>query len=232
MIPAARIALQNIRDHWEDLETALGAPNTSCWPPAGLRHHLAQQARRDVLAERTALRALERDPRQIGESQAPISLDVVDTMAAVTAQLVELADHIASRVQRPSMSRAPREWHSRDRALRNQAAARDAADRRRWRYVGTRTAVDAATWLDARLVGAPGPFRPMTGLLHERIAHVATHAAVDVLRALELTRQARRLDMPCPHCRATALDVQGGDGTPPSVYCRACGRVWREVIPA
>lgn len=226
MIPAARIALQRVRIHWEDLAATIAAPNTSAWPPAGLRHHLATVQQRDRLEERAALRALERNPEQLGETQAPVNIDTLDLMAAVTEALVECADHVAAAIQRPAMSRAPRDWPARDRALRNQAAARDAADPRRWRYVGQRTAPQAARWLDARLAGQPGPFRPLPSLLADRIAHTAQDAAARVLAGLELARHSRRLDRPCPHCRATELRVQGGDGQDPAVACRACGRRW------
>ena len=228
---AARLHLAQIVGHWPDLEDALAAPNVSSWPPAGLRHHLAATSRRDDVEERAKLRSLERSPEQLGETAAPIRIDVLDVMREVTEQLVDLADHTAARIQRPAMSHAPRTMPAVDRARRNELADEDAADSRRWRYVGQRSAVDAATWLADRLQAVPGPFRPLPSLQAEHIGRVAQTAAQRVLSAVELTRHSRRLDRPCPVCRGQ-LRVSGGDGTPPAVTCRDCGRCWREIMAA
>lgn len=228
--------LQTVVRHWPDLTEALATTRSSTtWPPAGrMSTYLAaldQLDAEEVEAERhraLALRTLERDPAQLGERPIPIRVRVFDTMRAVEAALNHCATTIASDVQRPPMSRAPRTWPTVEQIRRNQLADQDAADPRRWRWTGPRpTAPYAGLWLLARVEGKPGPFRPLSEAQHHRIGRVATEAAYRVETALDMARQAHTDTRPCPDCGG-GLEVYGGDGRPPSARCLRCGRVWTQ----
>lgn len=244
MIPAdttTRLTLTNLRvitTHWGDLHHALATTGTATWPPAGrMNDYLASIDRRteDEVEAATwqarALRDLERSPSQIGETRAPIRLRLLDVMTAVEADLVELADQIAAVVQRSPMSHAPREWPATDRARRDQLAREDAADPRRWRYVGTRSGRFAAAWLLARVQGLPGPFERLTDGQLDRIATVAASAAQRVEQALDMADHKATLTRPCPDCSGELL-IEAGGGERPAVWCGRCGRTWHEPEPS
>ncbi|MBL1100119.1 hypothetical protein [Streptomyces coffeae] len=255
MIPAAQ-HLQTVINRWSDLTDALTARQQTTWPPrmgiqqlvAELDHdehtHTQRIVTRRLGDGRTTYECAscdhvgdglthptrpDRDQPGPGASPAPISVDVLDVMREVEAELVHCADVIASQIQRPAMARAPRGagWTAEEIARRNQLAAQDAADPRRWRYPGARSAVYAAAWLLARLEGVSGPFLPLGPLHAVRITAVAAQAAARVETALRIARQAVAVDWPCPACRGV-LEVHGGDGQPPAVQCADCGRTWRE----
>lgn len=231
MTAAAIAHLATVLDHWDDLTDALATPSTTSWPPSGLRNYLASLDACDaaeVREQRAQQRGLERSPEQIGATAAPISITVYDTMRAVEAALVHLADVTAAVVQRPSMSHAPLDWPRADRDRRNLLADADAMDERRWRYHGTRTAVQAADWLSDRLANRPGPFTRLTDGQAAHIATVASGAADRVEAALDLTRRAAPVQWPCPGCRGE-LVVSGGDGQPPAVECQAEACGWKRT---
>ncbi|MET7933463.1 hypothetical protein [Streptomyces sp. NPDC005322] len=233
----ARLTLANLRiivAHWPDLHHALATTGTATWPPAGrMADYLASIDRRtddEIEAadwNARALRDLERSPEQIGETRAPIRLRILDTMAAVETNLVEAADQIAAAVQRSPMSYAPRGWPAADRARRDQLAREDAADPRRWRYVGTRSGRHAAAWLLARVQGLPGPFERLTDDQLDRIAAVAASAAQRVEQALDMADHKATLTRPCPDCQGE-LVIEAGAGRTPMVWCSACGHTWTE----
>lgn len=218
--------LHTVITRWPDLNDALAARNTSTWPPAGLRHHM-QSRSTDETEWAAAHRYLDRRADQLGETPAPIRLDIVDTMREVEAELVHVADVLAAEVQRPAMSRAPAMWLPADRARRDELAARDAADPRRWRYPGYRDAPMAAAWLGQRLAGEPGPFLRLTTRQRGAVTAVAKRSADRIETTLALVRRSTPVRWPCPHCRGQ-LAVHGGDGQAPAVRCEDCGRTWRE----
>ncbi|MBP8538575.1 hypothetical protein [Streptomyces sp. MK37H] len=247
-----RLTLANLRvivTHWPDLHHALASTGTATWPPAGrMNDYLASIDRRTdedieaALWQAYALRALERSPDQIGETRAPIRLHILDTMTAVETELVECADDIAARIQRLPMSHAQprRTWPAdpkayrrarADHARRNALADADAADPRRWRHVGTRTAQHAAAWLLARVEGMPGPFERLTDEQLLRIATVAGRAARRVETALDMADHKAALAHPCPDCSGE-LVIEAGGGARPLVWCGRCGRTWYEPEPA
>ncbi|MEV5770112.1 hypothetical protein AB0L49_02410 [Streptomyces antimycoticus] len=243
MIPAdttTRLTLTNLRaviTHWPDLHHAMTTTGTATWPPAGrMATYLAsmdQRADEDIEAamwQARALRDLERSPEQIGETRAPIRLRILDTMTAVEAQLVECADDIAARIQRSPISYAPRRWPAADRARRDQLAREDAADPRRWRYVGARSGGVAAAWLLARVERQPGPFGRLTEDQLHRIATVAASAAQRVEQALDMADHKATLTRPCPDCSGE-LVIEAGGGARPAVWCGRCGRTWHEPEP-
>lgn len=228
MTNATATHLALIVTHWPDLIDALAARNTSTWPPAGLRHHLhtrdADEA--DWLA---AHRYLDRSRDQLGETAAPIRLEVVDVMRETEQQLQYLAGTIAAAIQRPPVTAAPPGWILCDQMRRNKMAREDAADPRRWNWRGSAcSGPDAARWLLARVNGEAGPFvRPLNTAEKHRIATAAATAADRIERALTLSRRSTPAGRPCPHCRGS-LVVFGGDGQAAVVKCEDCGRTWTE----
>lgn len=217
----ARTALQTIVERWPDLTAALATRQNSDWPPSmGISRM--------------------REPDETGDGRIgdvrtlPIDVDVLDTMVAIEAALVALADRIASDIQRPAMSHAPRDagWPLPDRALRDALADRDAADPRRWRYTGQRTAPAAATWLAQRLTARPGgPHRPLT-LGHVRsIEDISRASASRIDRLLRTARRTTSTGRQHDGCGGT-LHLSGGDGTDPEVVCDRCARSWRPAAAA
>lgn len=196
--------------HFRDLEDLATTKPHDAWPPPSLQTYLRTPE--------------EYDP---ADRQAPVRLHVIDTARHITRELVHAADRIAADIQRTSMSHAPRDagWTPTDRALRDAIADDDAADPRRWRFVGTRTAPDAARWLHARWQREPGPFEPLTLAHRFRIATVAAGCAEHIEHALGLARRRAALHQPCS-CGGT-LELHGGDGTTPAIICANCGRTWR-----
>lgn len=230
--------LRQIATSWTDLRDALGAPTQSSWPPVTLRSYLNALQELD-LDEATALRALERDPSQIGERPVPIRLKVYDTMRTIEAALVELADQTAAIVQRPPLTPMParrgfypserdRRIGEQDRARRDALARADMADQRRWKLNGKRTAPYAALWLLTRIDRRPGPFDALSEAQRHRIGAVAAGAVQRIEAVLDLAEGERELsaDHPC-QCGGT-IKVYGGRGDTPVAQCRGCGALWTE----
>ncbi|MEU2111845.1 hypothetical protein [Streptomyces sp. NPDC019507] len=231
--------LRTIATLWTDLRDALGTPNVVNGFGQGLRGYLAQLEEYD-LEEARAIRALERDPAQIGQRPVPISLAVYDTMHTIRVTLADCADHIAGHVQRdPIQPPPPRRaavartraqrlsWA--DHARRVQAAQDDAADPRRWRHGARPDAPYTALWLYARVVGAPGPFRRLAEEQLHTIAGVAAGSLRRMETALDLADQRRELmsTHPC-QCGGT-IEVYGGAGAQPVARCKGCGALWSEA---
>lgn len=223
--------LQTVIDHWSDLDDALGTPNTTSWPPAGLAAHLNNLAELgdesvEALRELRAADKADRNPdATMGERPIPIRASVHDAQTAVQEHLVELADALAELIQRPIVARLRSAGPGDDVGLQLATAAmRDAVDPRRWSYTDPlrRTAPYAAIWLQQRLDNRDGPFAALSGQQRDRITLVAARSADRVLQALEMARRRRPVNVDCPHCRGT-LVIEGGDGQPPSVRCEQCG---------
>ncbi|MFD4738698.1 hypothetical protein ACFWNQ_15195 [Streptomyces virginiae] len=198
--------LDLIAAHWTDLHQLRTARPHDAWPPASLQAYL-----------RTVE---EYDP---SDRSAPVRLHVIDTIRTVELVLIPLADHIASRIQRPVINAATGKGWSDD--LHRQAAllsARDSADPTRWQYTGTRTGQHAAQWLAARLRQQPGPFRPLNLREVEEIQHIAAGAAERVEHALGIRRRTVGTGHICG-CGGE-LFLEGGDGRPPTLVCDACAR--------
>jgi hypothetical protein len=221
-----------VATHWRHLEDALGTPSVASWPPSGLRAYLGNLGAEEEAEARAwkaeALRALERSPEQLGRTEPPLRLTVLETMTTVTDTLVDLADVTAAAVQRSPMSRAPRTWPAAERARRDLLAMEDAADPRRWRYTGPpRTAVQAALWLLAQQQGVRGPWRPLTEQQRHSIETTARHTAEQVERVLDLAARREPLAHPCDRCGGT-IHIHGGSGVVPLAHCKKCGRIWTE----
>ncbi|MCG7203988.1 hypothetical protein [Streptomyces arenae] len=220
--------LKTVINHWTDLQAALAAPQAGTWPPVMGIARLHDHLRADEAA--WAQRALERSPEQLGATAAPLRIGILDTMTAIDVQLVETADVIAGTIQRLPTTRVPIRvaGPGDDVALQLRTLIlRDEADDRRWSLTDPRrrTGPYAAAWLLARHDGAPGPFAKLTGVQRDQIASAARWAAGQIEQALEMTRKTQVLERPCPHCRGV-LRIEGGDGRPPTVRCRGCGRTW------
>ncbi|MEU5716585.1 hypothetical protein AB0G71_12470 [Streptomyces sp. NPDC020403] len=231
--------LRTIATTWVDLNDALGAPAQIGAFGRGLRGYLAaiEEPDLDTAAE---LRALERDPAQLGQRPIPIRLQVYATMRTVEAALTGCAAAVAEHVQRaPIPMPAPRRaavartradrvaWD--DHARRIRMAQQDAADPRRWRWTGTQpTAPYAALWLLARVQGAPGPFRPLADAQHRHITAVAAESRRRVESVLDTRAATAALSRPCPDCGGT-ITVYGGAGASPLANCADCGGVWSEL---
>ena len=202
--------LQLIVDYWTDLEELRTAKPGDPWPPASLNRYL-----RD---------ASEYDP---ADANSPLRLHVLDVLDAVESSLLACADQTASDIQRPAISQVRSAGPGDAVGLRLATAAlADAVDPSRWRYTQhpTRTAPYACVWLQHRVAGAPGPFRPLGALLLDRIAMVAETAAQRVEHALGLARRVQPIGRACA-CSGE-LVLEGGDGRPPVVRCAGCGRTW------
>ncbi|ELP64178.1 hypothetical protein PV735_05415 [Streptomyces turgidiscabies] len=219
--------LHHLINHWTDLQAALGTNQADTWPPVMGIARLHEHLRADEAA--VELRALERSPEQLGATAAPLRIAILDTMASLDQQLVDVADQIASSVQRPRLNLQVRSaGPGDDIALQLKTLIlKDEVDERRWSWTNPRlrAAPYAAAWLLARYEDAPGPFRKLSGLQHTDIESAAAQAAEQVDQALEMTRRTQVLDRPCPHCRGV-LRIEGGDGQDPAVKCRGCGRKW------
>ena len=219
--------------HWSDLKEALGAKSAPTWPPAGRMsdfvRDIEQRDEEQLARERhraLELRALERDPAQIGERPIPIRLTIHETMRTVRQDLLDCADHVAASVQRPVMGPLPAGYPAADHQRRELLILKDRKVPRRWRWDGTRPdAPYTALWLLARVLGNPGPFQPLTAVEGDHVAAVARAAARRVEAALDVGEAAAHLRRPCPRCGGQ-LTAHGGAGAAPVARCGSCGRIW------
>ncbi|MCY0960838.1 hypothetical protein [Streptomyces sp. H27-H5] len=175
-------------------------------------------------------RGEERDPQQIGETPAPVSLLVLDTARLVEGTLVHLADTLAPAITRQAAPHAPADWQTRgwttaDRDRRNALAEREQGDPRRWRYTGLRTAEYAAGWLHARVTGQDGPFWTLTAAQLLHVEQVAAGCADRIAAALDLDARDIPNDRPCPRCSGRLL-LTTGAGRPPTARCEDCASTW------
>ncbi|GAA3374683.1 hypothetical protein [Streptomyces racemochromogenes] len=212
---------------WPHLDEALDQRGTNWLASRSDLFAVLDQVDRE---EAAALRALERDPQQIGETPAPVSLRILDTARLVETTLVHLADTLAPQITRPAISHAPEDWAARgwtpaDRALRNACADDEQADPQRWRYVGLRTAEYAAGWLYARVTGEEGPFWTLTAAQHLLVEQVAAGCAARIEQALDLATRAVPAARPCPLCSGRIV-VTTGAGRTPTARCEDCARGW------
>jgi hypothetical protein len=227
-VTTAATHLRTIALTWADVQDALGTPAQIGAFGLGLRGYLSALEQYDP-NEAVALRALERDPAQIGERPVPIQLRVYETMRTVEAALAECADQIAAVSQIEPTPFATREWPAADRARRDARARADLADKRRWRFRGnTPRAPYTALWLLARVEHRPGPFRRLTEPQQRHIANVAAGAVGRIESLLDLTDQTRELRSEHPCACGGTIEMYGGAGAIPCARCTACGALWTE----
>lgn len=199
--------LRTIARLWPDMQDALGTPTTVAGFGLGLRGYLAAVEQYDA-AEAAALRALERNPEQLGARPVPISLRVHDTMRVVEAALHETATQIAAANQLGAHTSHPH----------------------RWSFTGTPPgAVRTALWLSARADGVFWPGRALTEPQERHVGAVAREALHRIETALDLADGRRELssEHTCP-CGGT-IEVYGGAGAQPVARCKSCGVIWSEA---
>ena len=207
MTATTATTLRTIARTWPDLHAALGDRPIHGAFGLGLRGYLAALEQYDA-TEAAALRALERNPDQLGTRPVPIDLRIHDTMRAIEAALHETATQIAATNQLGAHTSHPH----------------------RWNFTGQpRGAVWTAVWLCARVEGVFWPGRPLTEEQHRHVAHVATGALDRIEQALDLADGRRELSSAhqCP-CGGT-IEVYGGAGAAPVARCQRCGALWSEA---
>ncbi|MGW4695179.1 hypothetical protein ACWEO1_22685 [Kitasatospora cineracea] len=174
--------LQHIANNWTLLRELLAARTPNVWPPAGrMTDHqrdldAADDQTDEVLHQLAAIERAERTALAPGPRPAPLRVAVFDLIADLDAELLALADEIASAVQRPAFTATVRSASPNDQVARSLAlmGLKDQQDARRWRFnMAERTGATAATWLGGRLAGADGPFAPLSDAQRARIARTA-----------------------------------------------------------
>lgn len=220
--------LRTIATSWTDLRDALGTPAQLGAFGLGLRGYLTALEQFD-LEEAAKLRALERDPSQIGQRPVPINLRVYSTMRAIEAALAECADAIAAVAQIEPIPFATKDWPADDRARRDARARADLADPRRWRFRGnTPPAPYTALWLLARVERRPGPFRALTEQQQRHIGNVAREAVARMEAVLDLADGKRELSEQHTCACGGTIEVYGGAGATPVARCKACSAMWTD----
>lgn len=173
--------LQHIATNWPLLRELLAARTPNIWPPAGrMTDHQRDLDQLDTeieqLHQQAAIERAERTALAPGQRPAPLRVAILDLLADLDTELIQLADEIASAVQRPAFTTTIRSASPNDQVARSLAlmGLKDQQDARRWRYNMTgRTGATAATWLAGRLDGADGPFAPLSDQQRIRIATTA-----------------------------------------------------------
>ncbi|WP_224275800.1 hypothetical protein [Streptomyces sp. LS1784] len=226
MTSTAHTDLTHIAANWPALRELLEARTPSTWPPVMGLQHIDQDE--DQLAAANQAAAVERAERTAvapGERPAPLRVSILDTITELDAELVALADEIASSVQRPAFttrfaSAAPNDDVARSLAL---MGLKDQQDSRRWRFnMAHRDGARAATWLAARVEGQDGPFRPLSDNQRARIATVAAAIRRRLDQALGDTQDVTRTHLHVKCGCGSALEMLTGSGEP-HIICRHCG---------
>lgn len=224
--------LRHIAARWTDLRALLETRTPTTWPPAGrMADHQRNLDQDDadateLLHQQAAAERAERTALAPGTRPAPLRVNVLDTLIELEAELLDLADQIASAVQRAPFTlhaASPFDERARDIALATAAMAeRDRTDPRRWRFnLGPRTAEHAANWLADRCDGPTGPHRALTYAEGRQVAYVARQVRQRLDRALGETERRAVTAFDCA-CGGRRELVSGGTG-PERVECSKCG---------
>ncbi|GGJ81860.1 hypothetical protein GCM10011583_11660 [Streptomyces camponoticapitis] len=210
-------ALTTVLTNWDSLRDLLDTRSPSVWPPADPAEYTAQLDQHD--AAEVAL-TQEREHLVLREVGAPLRLHVLDTMRTVETALLQVADEIASEIQRAAIT------SSRPSSLDpvqfdiERLAAHDARDPARWRYNrGPRTATAAAQWLRARAHGEAGPCTPLTDDHWQLLNRVASNAARRIEQLLGAERRHDAMPRPCPWCKGPLILHHGGVDEAEFVTC-------------
>ncbi|WP_329564679.1 hypothetical protein [Kitasatospora sp. NBC_01266] len=216
--------LRHITTSWPALREQLTTSTPATWPPVmGIAHLERDEA---DLAEAAAEYA-ERTATAPGERPAPLRVPVLDVITALDDALCTLADEIASAIQRPAFTARIRSASPNDDVARSLAlmAAKDSADKRRWRFnMAHRDGAVAAAWLACRLTSATGPFRPLTDDQRHQIARTAATARRRLDRAIgdHQDGEETALDLNCP-CGGRLSATTGP--TDFTIRCGQCGLI-------
>ncbi|MEU2759372.1 hypothetical protein [Streptomyces sp. NPDC007094] len=225
--PGQRAAddLAAVREQWGDLLAAIAEPPRAAeWMPYERRGFLDQLAAVDravdddqALDEPTVGRL----PLILREHPAPANLRALDAALAVEADVFEMCDAVAERVQRPARDphgrwslgdgpSNPALWHlpmHRDAGPTTIASTGSRVHGLHW----------AAVWLEGRALDDQADrilFAPTPAPLVDQIADVARTARRRVEGALGRTTRTITLDEPCPFCKAGTITVTNGGGDP------------------
>ncbi|MFD0405000.1 hypothetical protein [Kitasatospora sp. NPDC127116] len=221
----AHTDLTHIAAQWPVLRELLEASTPRTWPPImGLQHAQDDEEALAAADQAAAVERAERTAVAPGERPAPLRVSVLDTITELEAELLTLADEIASTVQRPAFttrfpSASPNDDVARSLAL---AGLKDVNDVRRWRFnMAHRDGMRAAAWLAARIAGDDGPFRPLSDQQRARIGLIAANVCRRLDRTLgeqEATRTRIRVTCGC----GGNLEMLTGQGDP-RIQCDRCG---------
>lgn len=227
MTSTAHTDLTHIADRWPVLRELLEASTPRTWPPVmGLQHLEDDEDRLAAADQAAAIERAERTAVAPGARPAPLRVAILDVITELEAELLALADEIASSVQRPAFTAAVRSASPLDDVARSLAlmGLKDANDARRWRFnMARRDGATAAAWLAARTAGAAGPFRPLSDDQQHRIATVAAAVRRRLDRVIGDTEDVTRtrLRVTCG-CGGRLEAITGGDGEP-RIQCDRCG---------
>lgn len=216
--------LRAIREQWGDLLAAIDTPPPAEWPPRELHH---------------TLHAIDPDTPTIGrlpltlrEHPAPLNLGALDAACAIERALFDLADHLASVIQRsistPADRTDPNRWH-----YRTPTWPGSRANGLHW----------CAVWLEKRLTdeGADKAYWPLSLFLADEVATEVAAAHRVMARALGRDGRDTVLPAPCPWCGGE-LTARTHSGDPmaavvtcgtgptcgaPTVYDDRARRTWR-----
>lgn len=242
---AAVADLRSIREQWGDLLGAIDQPPAPEWPPRETRSFLTLAA--EPRTDTPPGPRVGRLPLTLREHPAPLNLGALDAALSVETALFDLADRIASVVQR-SIRHVP--VPNVGARVRTIAHPDDIADPNRWHYVTPTSPGSranglhwAACWIEDRLAAATAT------ALHGRLSSLIADSMADdiatarrvMARALGRDGRVTVLPAPCPWChgeltaRTTSGDpmaavVTCGTGptcTAPAPYDGEARRVWR-----
>ncbi|MEU0102210.1 hypothetical protein [Streptomyces sp. NPDC006267] len=210
--------LAAVREQWGDLLAAIAEPpRTADWMPYERRGFLDQLAAVDQADDEPAVGRL---PLILREHPAPANLRALDAALAVEADVFEMCDAVAERVQRPPV---PGEYRvdqaDRDDPARWHLPTHSASVTIRAAHPGSRVhgLHWAAVWLEGRALDDQvdrALFAPTPAPLVDQIAQVARSARRRVEGALGRAARMITLDEPCPFCRAGRITVHNGGGDP------------------
>ena len=228
--------LRHIAQRWADLRDLLTTRPADTWPPAmGLQHYDRDDQDEAALAatQQAAAERAERTALAPGVRPAPLRVSALDTLLELEAELLALADAIASAVQRPAFTTEVRSASPLDEVARSLAlmGLKDQQDERRWRFnMATRDGQHAATWLADRIDGQAGPFRPLSDQQRADITAVAR----TVRRRLDqaLGDSERRAPTAWACACGGQLDLVSGADAEDRLECGKCGtgRTIRSMI--
>lgn len=229
--PGQRAAadLLAVRDQWGDLLAAIETPPAAEWPPRDSRALGADPAA-DAIGDDPVVG---RTPLTLREHPAPLNLRALDAALDVEAEVFDMCDAVAARVQRPArrvpipapgrdttwapdpdQATDPARWHTAAYRLGDDRAPVASAGSRRYGLHW------AAVWLEGRALAEPDGdlFAPTPAPLVDQIAAVARTARRRVEGALGRDTRTTALDDPCPWCRSGRITVHARGGDPRAAY--------------
>jgi hypothetical protein len=232
--------LRALREQWGDLLAAVEHRPAEVWPPVDNLRELLTTAE-DEPDDRAAVGRL---PLVLREYPAPVNADAFDAAVAIEVELFELADRIATAVQRPVRS-VPVPIVGPDPVWIGDPA--DRSHPARWLYATHRSATLvrgggiagagsrayglhwAAVWIEGRVLDEPEGdlFAPLPVRLLDDARNVAGRCRARLERVLNRDSRTTALPVVCPWCGSGLMGRNtGGDPQAAVVWCtggRGCG---------